>query len=296
MADSNKKHSISVQISRPVLIFEIFFIIFSFLFLFIYNMSHYLNERFDSAVRLGKNTASILESYDSLSFLVPYWQENYQDMELFYGDEQKLAQKEKLLRDKLPDMTEAKYVTSKQAEALDDEGRLLLAEICYYELSESFDLNKRTYEPVFLSSFVMNGNESFFLVTGTREDEARISSGGDLFEIGSVTPYQEGVYPILDEIIRTGEPVSSMELSMRRGADRSFVHTFEPVYADGKLTMFVGSSMQWKDLISEVLRMSLLMAVVAAVLFLILGIIFMKMLNKIVLDPLKKEQSIINEY
>jgi len=296
MVKSRKNKKIAFQINRPMALVELIFIVFSVVFLFLYNMSHYIKERFESAEKLGNYIVSELESYESLSFLVLYWQEHYEEMEFFYGDSDRLAEKEQMLREKLPEMTEIRYVSSQQVEMLDAEGQQLLAEICYYELSENYSRSKKAYEPEFLTGFVVNENETFFLLTGVKENEARISSGGDVFELGSVSPYIEGMYPILDEMLRTGVPSVSMELSMKKGADRNFVHVFEPVYSKGELVMFVGVSMQWKDLISSVLSMSLLVAVVTSILFLILGMLFLHLLKKVVLVPLRDEKHIINEY
>lgn len=296
MLSNRKSGKIALQINRPIAVFEIIFILISAVFIFVYNMSHYIQERFDSATRLGNYVASELESYEPLSFLVPYWQEHYGEMEFFYDDSQKAEEKERLLREKLPGMTETRYVTPERAESLDAEGQLLLAEVCYYELSEMYTRSKTAYSPEFLTGFVVNDSDTFFLLTGVKENEARISSGGDVFELGSTTPYTEGVYPILDEILRTGKPSESMELSMKKGADRGYVHMFVPVYSQGELVMFVGVSMQWRDLISSVLSMSLLIAAVTAVLFMILGVLFLNLLKKNVTIPLRAEQSIINQY
>ena len=296
MLNDCPKRKIVFQISRPLIILEIVFIIFSAVFLFLYNMSHYISERFVSAQKLGHYMSAEIECYDSLPFLVPYWQEHCEEMEFFYGDREQAQIKVQQLKAILPGMTEARYVTTEQAEALDAGGQRLLAEICYYELSESYTRCKTAYDPEFLTGFLVDGDNTLFLLTGVKDGEARISSGGDVFELGTVAPYTEGIYPMLDEILRTGKPVTSMELSMKKGADRNYVHVFEPVYANDELVMFVGVSMQWKDLISSVLRLSLVLAAVTSFLFVILGILFLHFLKKKVIVPLKDEQHIINEY
>ncbi|MEE5993526.1 MAG: PP2C family protein-serine/threonine phosphatase [Oscillospiraceae bacterium] len=293
----NPKNNIVKQINRPIAIFEIIFILLSAVSLFMYNMHHYINDRFESGNKVGQNTAAILESYQSLGFLIPYWQEHFEEMEFFYDDTEKFIQKENALRKKLPELTEIEYITSQDAENLDADGQKLLAEICYFQLSQTFDRNKRTYQPLYLYSFVVRDNEMFFLVTGAKENELRISSGGEyLYELGCTNPYQKGWYPILDEILKTGQPSPSMELSMQKGADRSVVHVFEPVYVDDELAMIVGVSMQWKDLLSGTLRISCLVAVITGLLFVILGVVFLRLLKKIVIKPLRKEQDSINQY
>ena len=291
-----RNRRIAIQINRPLIILEFVFILFSSLFLFLYTMSHYLRERFEYTKQLGHNMALELESYKPLSFLVPYWQEHYSEMEFFYGDEKKLDEKETRLYQIAPDLPDARYVSSERAATLNNESQMLLAEICYYELSEIYNRHKQAYGPEFLTGFVVKDNESFFLLTGIKDNEARISSGGEVFELGSTSPYVEGMYPILDELVQTGESPSSMEFSMSKGADSHFVHIFVPVMEGSRTLMYVGVSMQWRDMISDVISISLLMALVTALLFLIIGLMFQRLLTKYVTTPIKQENDIINEY
>ena len=83
---------------------------------------------------------------------------------------------------------------------------------------------------------------------------------------------------------------------MKKGADKSVMHLFEPVYSNDRLVMYVGVSIQWRDLISSVLGMSLLVAFVMSVLFILLVQLFFILLKKKLIIPLKTEQDIINEY
>ena len=83
---------------------------------------------------------------------------------------------------------------------------------------------------------------------------------------------------------------------MQEGADSSVIHAFVPVYANHERVMVIGISMEWKDIITKVLQVSLIVLGVMAELFLILGAIFLTLLKKIVLKPLKAEQAAINAY
>ncbi len=293
----NRKNNIIKQINRPIAIFEIIFILLSAVSLFMYNMGHYINERFESGQKIAKNTAVILESYQSLDFLIAYWQEHFEEMEFFYDDTETFMQKEQALMQKIPEMCELEYITSEEAQHFTPEEQKLFAELCYFQLSQSFDRTKRTYKPLYLYSFVMQEEKMFFLVTGSNEGELRLSAGGtDLYELGCTREYHTGKHPILDEILETGLPATKMELSLRKGASKSVVHVFEPVYANHQLVMVIGVAMQWKDLIAGTLNISLFVAVMFAVLFIILGFVFLRLLKKVVVKPLKKEQEIINQY
>ncbi|MBR7084255.1 MAG: hypothetical protein IKI37_03650, partial [Oscillospiraceae bacterium] len=186
----NRKNNIIKQINRPIAIFEIIFILLSAVSLFMYNMGHYINERFESGQKIAKNTAVILESYQSLDFLIAYWQEHFEEMEFFYDDTETFMQKEQALMQKIPEMCELEYITSEEAQHFTPEEQKLFAELCYFQLSQSFDRNKRTYKPLYLYSFVMQEEKMFFLVTGSNEGELRLSAGGtDLYELGCTREY-----------------------------------------------------------------------------------------------------------
>ncbi|MBR6381519.1 MAG: serine/threonine-protein phosphatase [Lachnospiraceae bacterium] len=291
-----KKHQIIFQITTRVAVFIFFIILVNSAFLFVYNMHHYLTVRFDSADSVGRIVEKEVERYRSLKFLIPYWEAHHDEMEYVYHDEDRLEEKILQLREKLPDMTEVVYVTTEEALALDEEGQRLLAEICYGKLSDAFDTYKRNYKPLYLYSFRVEGDEILFHVTGTLEEELRVRQGGDLFELGVINPYIPGAYPILDEILRTKEPASSLELSLQKGADRSVVHVFTPIYADGDLVEVVGVSAQWKDLILSSLGISLIIMLVATVLFNIVGVVTVLLLRRVVTKPITREQEIIRKY
>ncbi|MCR5476309.1 MAG: SpoIIE family protein phosphatase [Lachnospiraceae bacterium] len=292
-----KKHQIINQITTRMAVFIFFIILFNSVFLFAYNMHHYLTVRFDSADSVGRIVEKEVERYRSLKFLIPYWEAHHEEMEFVYHDEARLQEKMLQLQEKLPGMTEVVYVTTQQALALDEEGQRLLAEICYGKLSDTFDTYKRTYRPLYLYSFRVVGDDINFHVTGTLEEEKRVRQGGDLFELGVINPYSPGWYPILDEILRTKEPSSSLELSLQKGADRSVVHVFTPIYAeDGELVEVVGVSAQWKDLIVNSLGISLITMLVATVLFVLVGMAIVILLRRVVTKPINREQQIIRHY
>ena len=296
MSSRRQNNNIIRQINRPVVIVEVLMILLSSALLFLYNISHNIRERYDNAIELGFNSSLAIEDYECLSFLIDYWQEHYAEMELVYHNDEKLCEKEKLLREKNSGFTKAARVTSEEAEQFDPESQRLLAEICYTELSSSFDDYKLAFAPLYLYSFVIKDGQMFFLVTGANVGEVRASEGGELFEFGSCAPYTPGVYPRLDETLLTGEISDKMELSMNKGADRSVVHAFVPVYEDHEMVMIVGVSMMWKDMILPTLGVSFIVALSYTLFFTVLGLIFMRLLKKKVVVPIRATQEIIGGY
>lgn len=291
-----KNKGIVKQITFPVLTVSAIFIVIAIFTFFLFNMTVLLEQRFDSTTQIADEVVAIISSYKSIDFLVPYWHEHYEEMEFFYGDQSVLEEKERRLSELMPGYTDIELVTTEQALALDEEGQRLLAELCYNQLSEAFDRIKRSYEPMFLYSFFIDGDNQFFLVTGTKEGELRESSGGEIFELGCTYPYQAGRYPTLDSLIATGTPADRIELSLNKDADRTAVHVFAPVISNGQILMIVGVSTDWIDLINYTVSISAFLVAFTIILVASLALQFFRTLRKNAVEPLFKERDIIKDY
>ena len=134
-----KRQTIADQIARPMILFVAILILVNAIFLFLYALSHSIQDRFKRARQLGETTASELEDYECLSFLISYWREHYDSMELFYDNPELFDQKEKELSSRITDTLELRLVTNEEAYALDEEAQKLMAEVCYNRISDTFD-------------------------------------------------------------------------------------------------------------------------------------------------------------
>lgn len=291
-----KNKGIVKQITFPVLTVSAIFIVIAIITFFLFNMTVLLEQRFDNTTQIADEVVTIISSYKSIDFLVPYWHEHYEEMEFFYGDLSVLEEKERRLSELIPGYTDIELVTTEEALALDEEGQRLLAELCYNQLSEAFDRIKRSYEPMFLYSFFIDGDNQFFLVTGTKEGELRESSGGEIFELGCTYPYEAGRYPTLDSLIATGTPADRIELSLNKDADRTAVHVFAPVISNGQILMIVGVSTDWIDLIDYTVSISAFLVAFTIILVASLALLFFRTLRKNAVEPLFKERDIIKDY
>lgn len=296
MKKARTRSTISRQITRPMILFIIVLMLFNAFFLFFHSLRHSIRDRFKRASQLGETAAREVEEYRSLSFLIPYWQEHYDSMDLLYDETGLFEEKEKILSRKITDEIELRLVTGEEVEALDEEGQKLFAEICYNRMCDTFDFLKQIYHPNFLTFFTKKGDRLFFYVTGTMENELHISEGGQIFELGSTDNYKEGVYPILDEILQTGQPSSSLELSLKRGADSTLVHYFYPVYSGREMVGAVGVSVPWRNLIMGSITPSVGVLVVSVILLMLVVMRSDILLRERVIDPLLSECEIIERY
>lgn len=291
-----KRKGIVKQITNPVFIISVIIIVIAVITFVLFNMTVLLNQRFEYTTQIAGEVVTTIEDYKSLDFLVPYWHDHCDEMEFFYGNREILIDKESELAELIPDYADEEHVTVEQVLALDEDGQRLFAEVCYYQLCEDFDRIKRSYGPLFLYSFSIDGDNQFFYITGTKEDELRESSGGEIFELGCTYPYQAGRYPTLDSLIATGEPADRIELSLNKDADRTAVHVFAPVTCNGQMVMIVGVSTDWADLIDYTLGLTEFLAGFIIVLVASLTLMFFRLLRKYAVSPLLKERDIIKTY
>ena len=291
-----KQGKIKHQIVRPIIILMIILIIANAIVLATFSASYYLKDQYRAAGKLAKNCVSEFERYRAIGWLLDYWVENGDEMDKIYTSGEELDEKDRRLRSIQPEIGELESVSDDFAQAMDEESKKLFAEIVYSDLSESFDILKRTHSPLYLYSFKVSGDSMYIYVTGTLSDEKRYSQGGDLFELGTVMDYVPGVYPVVDEMVRTGKPVDNMELSTRDGADHSVIHAFEPVYADGEMKAIIGVSFKSKEMIDHSLSLMKTMLLITIAFFLVMLIVIFYLIRKIVVIPINREQEIIEEY
>ena len=86
--------SITNQIERPFIIITIILVIFNAVFLFAYNIVNQLKSTYTNGSKLAVYTAKKFEEYKSIDFLVDYWLDHADEMELTHRNRDKLEQME----------------------------------------------------------------------------------------------------------------------------------------------------------------------------------------------------------
>lgn len=290
-----KRSNILRQMMVPMILFIVLLILSNGIFLFIYNLQKNISDRYITANRMGHALADQLETYQGIEFLSEYWLEHMDTMYKVYEDPDQVRKWEKYLYARFPDISDISQITSNQVRALPDSGQEIYAEVCYTKLCKIMDSFKRSYKPLYLYTFQVTGEDIIFMLTGTLENEKRVSNGGEIYELGQQFPYVAGQYPVLDKVLQTNEAPDEIELSSK-ASDGSAVHTFVPVYGSGKMVMIIAVSLEWNDLIISALQPSIVVTIVSAVLFAALGASIYLLLRKTVVRPAKHEQQVIKDY
>lgn len=281
----NRYLGIVNQITRPVAVLELVIILLNFGSIFGFNVITSMMDLQNTTYHISDESVEILESYDNIDYLVSFWHDNYDRMELFY-DDATLYSKEVEFDNLYSEVADTELITSEQSRALNYEEQLLLSEICYCKLSHDFDRIKRSYDPKYLYGFVVDDNgQMLFVLTGANEEESRISSGGELYELGCTSENSPDDEQLSGKLVTTGFASNVRELTY-----------FAPVTVDGKIIMYVGVTTDWSDLLQTALSLSVGLTALITILLALLVLIFYKILKKVAVNPLIAERDIVNAY
>ena len=291
-----KQSNILKQITGPFIIFAIVIILANALALFVFLRNYYRSAQYKEASRLAENASTRFESYDCLGWLIDYLHDNADSIDKIYGDKDAYNAKNNEFRKLHPELGDLTSITEEEAASLDAASQKLLAELCYHLLSEDFDILKRSHMPLYLYSFMIYDNKTFIFVTGTLSDEKRASDGGDLYELGTIFDYIPGSYPGIDSLLSSGKKLEGLETSKYGEDDRGVVHSFDPVYADGKIKLLVGVAYRSSEMISQIVTMMRSMMLLSAACLLLLLILAIFHIRNIVIRPIIREKIIIENY
>ncbi|MBR1471625.1 MAG: PP2C family protein-serine/threonine phosphatase [Lachnospiraceae bacterium] len=294
--EKKKVKGILPQIRRPMIIYVVLIVVVMSLFLIYYNTFMYIINSFQNVEKLSREAVDLLEDYHALKHLCVYWDEHAGEMNLCYEEDALLA-KETQLRVGLPEMGNLQMVSNEEFDHFTDAEKKLFAEVSYGWLCEQFDRMKRNYDPVFIFSFtIREDNVLHFQVTGAKDEEKRISEGGEIFELGYDVNYVEGTYSTLDKY-RAGEPQAEDFIErMLESMDEERVHAYLPVVMDGETICYVGVAEEWRMLLTDGVVVSAVVTAFSVIGFMILGSWVINKIRRLVIVPLYQTQEIIHNY
>ncbi|MBO4898871.1 MAG: serine/threonine-protein phosphatase [Lachnospiraceae bacterium] len=299
---NKKRTGIISQIIKPLFWFLIILIFFEQAFLLAFFLSGHIKTKQVGAINLVNYTAEMLEGYKAIGWLTEYWLEHYDEMELIYDKTRLSVQIDKIEKE-FTEMGTFKSVTYENINRQDPEIQKLYAEVCYARLISEFDSLKYSFMPKYLFAFVIDPEEEkgTFLITGAYPDEKRVSDGGDIYELGYEIPYERGMYPQLDVLLHFDDAdqeygIGDLWKFEFKNGDGS-VHMFGPVYSpQGEMVMIVGASYDWFDFVSSGVDMSFILLLASSVVLILILRHTGKLLRKNVVDPVSKEQTVLDNY
>ena len=174
------------------------------------------NEAARFATEIAGEASLSIKEYPPYSWLLKYWYEHCDDMDIEYDvdftDSVKTKEKEQLLEEHQPDL-QIRYASEEEIKALSEEDQKLYAEIAYSWLITRLNEIKQNYKVNYLYCFVTDtetGKEPYqkqtFLLSAADQDSVR------------GTNYHE-VYPLGNVISAEGRP--EMQDAMRDAVEKS---------------------------------------------------------------------------
>ena len=299
MEETKKKEkykisNLSKQVVIPTFIILLAACVFNVVFLTITNTLDYIIESERDAYKLGNLTVNMLEEYESLPFLVPYWIEHGDEMDHVFDDAE-LRKKDIELHHRWPGLVNIKETDPDVLAKQDESIKKLYAEVAYGNLCRQFNRLKDSAKPKYLYSFVIIDGEFRYLVTGLKDDETHSSAGGDIYELGDSRPYNEGDYPSLDRLLATMRYEFRLDATISRH-EATAVHLFLPVIQNGNLIMIVGVTNDFGNLFIGGLEQSGIQIIVNIILFGILAVLTISRIRNKVLIPVKRTNEAVDAY
>ncbi|MCR4815538.1 MAG: PP2C family protein-serine/threonine phosphatase [Lachnospiraceae bacterium] len=288
-------YGLRAQLSWPILIILVTIAIVTTATVFMINFFTFLMDSVDECMDLSHYATKEMEDYQSLDWLVKYWDTHAEEMDIIYSPGA-LKERETELRKEWPEMPDLKQVNALDIGSKDPIIQKMYAEVVYGTLSHDLSRIKRIFRPKYLYSFFVQDDEMHFLVTGALEDEKHVSEGGMLFELGSRDSYIPGNYAGLDYVIETHEEYGFPTGSSATGEDNTVVHFFTPVFSNGKFVAIMGIAVDNGRVIYNNVRVSIAEVIILVIVFLFVALWLNIRIRLKVADPLRKTEKVIKEY
>ena len=246
--------------------------------------------------KLAHNTAEevtlSLKEYPAYQWLVKYWYDHYEDMDVEYDVDftqgTKTEEKCHILGEAYPTFT-LKYATEEEVTAMSEEHQKLYAEIVYSWYITRIDDIKRTYGVDYLFGVMTQDpyTDQFFLFSAADEGAVRGTNYEEVYPLGvQVTVSESQQYAM-----------QNAELNLNHlAAAGNYMDYYSYVDTIDGRTLLIGLTFNIEDMAAEV-RNSTVSGTIGAIIFqMALALACLAMIYHFVLNPLQKVQQNIRLY
>ncbi len=246
--------------------------------------------------KLAHNTAEevtlSLKEYPAYQWLVKYWYDHYEDMDVEYDADftqgTKTEEKCHILGEAYPTFT-LKYATEEEITSMSEEHQKLYAEIVYSWYITRIDDIKRTYGVDYLFGVMTQDpyTDQFFLFSAADEGAVRGTNYEEVYPLGvQVTVSESQQYAM-----------QNAELNLNHlAAAGNYMDYYSYVDTIDGRTLLIGLTFNIEDMAAEV-RNSTVSGTIGAIIFqMALALACLAMIYHFVLNPLQKVQQNIRLY
>ena len=243
---------------------------------------------------IAKDIVSYIEEYPAHRWLINYWYENYQDLEIEYdvnyNDENETRAKYRLLNRHQP-LFEPEYATDEQAEALPPEDQKLYAEVIYSWMMTRLDSIARADDLNFLFGIFVEEpyDRQFVLFMTGKKEHGRGDEPGQYYPIGTVIEANKSQMDAAAFAIQ-GSP------EFGRNGDGKYIDYYYPVAAFDNRVLLVGLTHNYDTIRNEVVSEVTSFGTMFMIFMIALALVCLLMILVVILRPLEIVQENIRLY
>ena len=250
----------------------------------------YMSTLVDNKRRLTHYVESMMSNYESISWLLDYWLENYEliDTSRTPKDFQKYSQvpAEYLINSKAIMMNEILLLSPEQ--------QFLFAEYCYRELMSDFDDIKTMLQPFILYCVKpiehrKNTAFVFFNAIDKNSDDEFIKE-----QLGTIWSLNMSKHPVIKHMYDTGQ--ESDEFEYVKVKNQEIVYGYMPLKIDGKILCHITAAFLWDDVKNAIYENIISVEIKNALSLIAAGLTLAFLLYMLILRPLEKVQSSVREF
>lgn len=246
----------------------------------------------ETAASLAEEVKMSLREYQAHEWLVQYWYEHADDMDIEYDVDYTAGtvteQKSRLLAERYPDLM-LKYADESDIEAMTEEDQKLYAEVAYSWLITRINEIKRAYEVPFLFCALTDDafDSQFFLFSAADEGAVRGTVYGQIYPLGKTVAVEKSQQ-------------NAMQVAQSRDSHLAYAGDYVDYYSYvgkyGDLHALIGMTYDLSGLMSNVKIKTRQSAAFAVVYQIVLLILCLLLLNRFALVPLRAVQDNIRNY
>ncbi|MBR1486366.1 MAG: PP2C family protein-serine/threonine phosphatase, partial [Synergistaceae bacterium] len=287
---SNKNKSILIQ---TILIITVLFcaaVATNGLAIFYSGSDFYMADLIENKRRLTHYVENIMMRYESISWLLDYWLENYEliDTSRSSKDLQKysVVPPEYLINNKSIMLNEISILTPEQ--------QFLFAEYCYREIMSDFDDIKTILKPYILYCVRPLENRKntafvFFNAVDRNNNDEFIKE-----QLGTIWSLNMSKHPVIKSIYDTGQETDEFEFVKVR--DEEIVYGYMPLKFDGKILCHITAAFLLDDVKEAIYKNIISVEIKNAMCLILAGIFLAFLLFTLIVRPLEKVQLSVREF
>jgi len=244
------------------------------------------------ASHMADETIAAIKEYPTYQWLIRYWRDHAEEMDIEYDADYNAGteteKKYELLCERHPDL-KPKYAETEEIVARPPEDQKLFAEVTYSWLITRVDQIKSANDIAFLFGVLTSNNykEQFFLFSGADPGSERGTEYGQVYTIGVTSKVSSGQIEGMRQAHRT----------KRQLVDAGdYVDYYVYVETIDKQDLMIGMTYDLSELNERISRSTWNGTVLAMILELLLAWVFLAMIYRVVLQPLKTIQENIRLY